>query len=159
LKKSDLQQLSLQVRRLSKTLSLSMNDPFIFFCSFYNSLILERFFRENVSLITPVIAMLMLGPILLDTINLNPQRHRVTPKDEVVAQKLLTIAQINQNTFFEELQTAKFNDQSLTTWGTFTCHSHTHRILSFPFLLQHFIDSSSRFHFVSLCLYQFFKFY
>jgi len=80
------------------------------------TLVARRFFRENETLITPAIAMLLLGPILMDTVNLNPQRHRVTPTDEEVARKLLVIAQINQNAFFEELQAAKFNDESLTTW-------------------------------------------
>lgn len=75
--------------------------------------------------------MLLLGPILFDTVNLNPQRHRVTPKDEVVAKKLLTIAQINQNVFFEELQTAKFNDESLTTWGMYSCPVSQNPLLSF----------------------------
>lgn len=87
---------------------------------------IERFFRENAELIDVTLATLMLGPILLDTVNLSPQHRRVTPRDEAVAQKLIKIAQINHNNFFTELQNAKFSDDSLTTSGLYSLSSFTH---------------------------------
>lgn len=65
--------------------------------------------------ITKEIATLLLAPILIDTINLEPSRNRVTPKDASVASFLLPISQVNQSEFFNQLQAAKFNDDALGT--------------------------------------------
>lgn len=59
--------------------------------------------------------MLLLGPILIDTINLEPSRNRVTPKDAAAASVLLSLAQVDQLQFFNQLQAAKFNDDALGT--------------------------------------------
>jgi inorganic pyrophosphatase/exopolyphosphatase len=66
-------------------------------------------------LITKELAVLLLAPILIDTINLEPSRNRVTPTDSAAAQTLLSIAQVDQLEFFNELQAAKFNDDALST--------------------------------------------
>lgn len=66
-------------------------------------------------LITREMATLLLAPILIDTINLEPSRNRVTPKDAAAATTLLSISQVNQLEFFNQLQAAKFNDDALGT--------------------------------------------
>lgn len=61
------------------------------------------------------IAELLLGTILLDTVNLDPQAQRVTPKDKAVARRLFEITGADQNELFNKLQTEKFNTSALDT--------------------------------------------
>jgi len=60
-------------------------------------------------------AELLLGTILLDTVNLDPQAQRVTPKDERVARRLFEITGADQSELFDKLQAEKFNTSALDT--------------------------------------------
>jgi exopolyphosphatase len=60
-------------------------------------------------------AALALGTILLDTVNLDPDAKRVTPRDEAVAQKLLDAVTLDRNALFESLQFEKFNVAALSS--------------------------------------------
>jgi len=60
-------------------------------------------------------ATLALGTILLDTVNLDPEAKRVTPRDEAVAGKLLAASKVDRKTLFDSLQFEKFNVSSLST--------------------------------------------
>jgi len=61
------------------------------------------------------IAVLALGTILLDTVNLDPDAKRVTPRDEAVALKLLAIAGADRKALFDSLQFEKFNVAALSS--------------------------------------------
>ncbi len=58
---------------------------------------------------------LLLGTILLDTVNLDPEAKRVTPKDERVAAKLLALSGVDQQELFDAVQSEKFNVSALDT--------------------------------------------
>lgn len=58
---------------------------------------------------------LALGTILLDTVNLDPEAKRVTPRDEAVATQLLALAKRDRNSLFDSLQSEKFNVAGLST--------------------------------------------
>ncbi len=60
-------------------------------------------------------ATLALGTILLDTVNLDPEAKRVTPRDEAVAGKLLAASKADRKALFDSLQFEKFNVASLST--------------------------------------------
>jgi len=61
------------------------------------------------------VAALALGTILLDTVNLDPEAKRVTPRDDAAAQKLLEIAQADRKALFDSLQFEKFNVAALSS--------------------------------------------
>lgn len=58
---------------------------------------------------------LALGTILLDTVNLDPDAKRVTPRDDAVAMQLLTLAKQDRTALFNSLQYEKFNVAGLST--------------------------------------------
>ena len=60
-------------------------------------------------------ALLLLGTILLDTVNLDPEAKRVTPEDQDAADKLLALTGADQQELFEDLQREKFNVSALDT--------------------------------------------
>lgn len=60
-------------------------------------------------------AALALGTILLDTVNLDPEAKRVTPRDEAVAAKLMAVATIDRKALFDSLQFEKFNVATLSS--------------------------------------------
>ena len=60
-------------------------------------------------------ATLLLGTILLDTVNLDPAAGRVTPKDEAMAARLGEIAGANADDLFMALEVEKFNVSALGT--------------------------------------------
>ncbi len=62
------------------------------------------------------LAVLLTGTILLDTVNLDPEAGRVTPKDEVVAKTLMKTCPLGQDQFFKAVQKAKFNTADLSTF-------------------------------------------
>ncbi|KAI9197409.1 uncharacterized protein BJ171DRAFT_520207 [Polychytrium aggregatum] len=75
--------------------------------------------------IDPALAELLLCPILLDTINLDPKFGRVTPVDQQAAESLLQIIggakpgtdlQAYASTIFGGLQAAKFSVSDLSSW-------------------------------------------
>lgn len=61
------------------------------------------------------IATLALGTILLDTVNLDPEAKRVTPRDEAAAEKLLKLAKADRKSLFDGLQFEKFNVATLSS--------------------------------------------
>jgi exopolyphosphatase len=61
------------------------------------------------------IAMLLIGTILLDTVNLDVEAGRVTPKDVKIVAELLKNFPIEQSEYFENIQREKFNVANLTT--------------------------------------------
>ncbi|MCX7787972.1 MAG: DHH family phosphoesterase [Spirochaetes bacterium] len=79
------------------------------------TLVAEEYLRLAPQLLSRREAMLLLGTILLDTVNLDPKAGRVTPKDTEIANTLKPKASIDSNTLFETLQREKFNVSDLTT--------------------------------------------
>lgn len=79
------------------------------------TLVAEKMINLDAASLDPVIAELLLGAILLDTVNLDEQAQRVTPKDEAVARRLFEIAGVDQNELFNKLQAEKFNTSALDT--------------------------------------------
>jgi exopolyphosphatase len=79
------------------------------------TLVAEKMINLNTEPPDPAIAELLLGTILLDTVNLDPQAQRVTPKDETVARRLFEITGADQNELFSKLQAEKFNTSALDT--------------------------------------------
>lgn len=61
------------------------------------------------------VATLALGTILLDTVNLDPEAKRVTPRDEAIAKKLLPLSGAKQKILFDRLQLEKFNVAALSS--------------------------------------------
>ncbi len=79
------------------------------------TLVAEKMINLDTAPLEPAIAELLLGTILLDTVNLDPQAQRVTPKDEAVAMRLFEITGAGQNELFNKLQAEKFNTSALDT--------------------------------------------
>lgn len=61
------------------------------------------------------LAVLMTGTVLLDTVNLDPQAGRVTPKDAALVAAVLGHTVMEQKALFDRLQTEKFNVADLST--------------------------------------------
>jgi len=80
------------------------------------SLIAEQIIQHKPNLIDEGTGKLLLGTILLDTINLDPAAKRVTRKDEKIAALLLTQTGAEQKALFDKLQSEKFNVSSLETY-------------------------------------------
>lgn len=79
------------------------------------TLVGEILTREYPDLINEQLATLLGGTILLDTINLNPQAGRVTPRDIKTAKDLLEYCPLDRGPFFKGLQEAKFNTSGLNS--------------------------------------------
>jgi len=79
------------------------------------TLVAEKMINLDTAPPNTAIAELLLGTILLDTVNLDPQAGRVTPKDEAVAGRLFEITRADQNELFNKLQAEKFNTSALDT--------------------------------------------
>lgn len=60
-------------------------------------------------------ATLLLGTILLDTVNLDPEAKRATDKDQQVAEQLLRLSGATRKDLFDMLQKEKFNVSALST--------------------------------------------
>jgi len=58
----------------------------------------------------------LIAAILIDTINLDLHAGRTTEKDIFFAEVLLSFSNINPDVFFKELQDAKMNISSLSTY-------------------------------------------
>ena len=80
------------------------------------SLIAERIIQDKPELIDEGTGKLLLGAILLDTVNLDPEAKRVTPKDEKIVRLLLTHTGVEQKALFDKLQFEKFNLSPLETY-------------------------------------------
>ncbi|MEN8210598.1 MAG: DHHA2 domain-containing protein [Thermodesulfobacteriota bacterium] len=79
------------------------------------TLVGDELLNDNSDIINDDIAMLLAGTILLDTVNLDPEAGRVTPKDDKVAGELLKKCSIGQDKYFENVQREKFNVSDLDT--------------------------------------------
>jgi exopolyphosphatase len=94
------------------------------------TLVAERILAAGADRLEPASARLLLGTILLDTINLDPQARRVTPRDSAVAEKLVGRCGADRNALFERLQFEKFNVSALDSidllrkdYKEYTAHS------------------------------------
>ena len=79
------------------------------------TLVSQEINKNDSALLDKKIATLLLGTILLDTVNLVPEAGRVTPADNEAAQLLLPIFAADQHHFFNTVQEEKFNVESLST--------------------------------------------
>lgn len=77
------------------------------------TLVARAILKENANALEEGSALLLLGTILLDTVNLDPEAGRVTPEDEVIAKKLLALTGADQQELFDALQREKFNVSAL----------------------------------------------
>ena len=79
------------------------------------SLVGEEFKALAPELLDETIATLLYGTILLDTVNLDPEAGRVTPKDADVAALLADTVATDQGEYFKAVQAAKFDTDGLST--------------------------------------------
>ncbi len=75
----------------------------------------EKILEADVDMLDADTALLLLGTILLDTVNLDPEAKRVTPRDDAAAQKLFALTGADQQELFGQLQHEKFNVASLSS--------------------------------------------
>ncbi|WP_320044401.1 DHHA2 domain-containing protein [uncultured Desulfobacter sp.] len=61
------------------------------------------------------LAALLLGAILIDTVNLDPKAGRVTPRDQSVAKHLTSIAGLDTDTFYQGIRAAKSDIREMDT--------------------------------------------
>ncbi len=79
------------------------------------TLVASEVFAHRPEMIGKGIAKLLLGTILLDTVNLDPEAKRVTDKDSQIAKDLLLHVTEEQDDIFNTLQFEKFNVESLSS--------------------------------------------
>ena len=79
------------------------------------TLVCEKIIQNNPDLLKEDVCSLLLGTILLDTVNLDPEAERVTPKDDDMAHKLMEVCSMSQQDLFDKIQFEKFNVASLDT--------------------------------------------
>lgn len=79
------------------------------------TLVAERWLQSAAGRPDPAAATLLLGTILLDTVNLDPAAKRVTPRDELAAARLQESTRADRAVLFERLQAEKFNVSALST--------------------------------------------
>ena len=80
------------------------------------TLVAERFIQNYKDKIDSDIGTLLLGTILLDTVNLDEGAGRVTDDDAKIAGDLIGITGLDQKTLFDKLQFEKFNVSSLGSY-------------------------------------------
>ena len=80
-----------------------------------STLVAESMLRDRPALIDAGSATLLLGTILLDTVNLDPVADRVTVKDQTIAARLGEIAEADTDDLFRRLEAEKFNVSALGT--------------------------------------------
>jgi len=78
------------------------------------SLVAQEFVKASVD-ISENLAILLGGTILLDTVNLSGKAGRVTDADREIAAVILPLCPLSQQEFFDSVQEAKFNVDSLST--------------------------------------------
>jgi exopolyphosphatase len=79
------------------------------------TLVAEMMLRDQPALLDEGTATLLLGTILLDTVNLSPSARRAALKDRDVAARLGAVAHRGPNALFDALQAAKFDVSNLRT--------------------------------------------
>lgn len=77
------------------------------------TLVARAILENNASALDGGTGALLLGTILLDTVNLDPEAGRVTPEDQAIAARLLELTGANQQELFDALQREKFNVSAL----------------------------------------------
>ena len=80
------------------------------------TLVADKFINKQVQILDKNLSTLLLGTILLDTVNLDPKAERVTKKDDYTANKLLEISFSSQIELFNKIQHEKFNVSALCTY-------------------------------------------
>ena len=80
------------------------------------TLVGERFLDHAREALDKSLSTLLLGTILLDTVNLDPAAERVTPEDNAVAGHLMELTGLKQQPLFEKLQFEKFNVSALESY-------------------------------------------
>lgn len=79
------------------------------------TLVAERLLEHDASRVEAGLAKLLLGTILLDTVNLDPAARRATASDLAAAAQLESICGADRGALFERLQFEKFNVATLDT--------------------------------------------
>lgn len=79
------------------------------------TLVAERLLSDSGYALDKTVATLLLGAILLDTVNLSSAEKRVTEKDSTMVQKLLPLVARQQEDFYCQLLDARLNVSWLTT--------------------------------------------
>ncbi|MFU8896392.1 MAG: DHHA2 domain-containing protein [Gammaproteobacteria bacterium] len=79
------------------------------------TLVAERLLSRNAAAVEAGLAQLLVGTILLDTVNLSSDAGRTTAKDVETATRLLSICGADRKELFERLQFEKFNVAALDT--------------------------------------------
>ncbi len=77
------------------------------------TLVARMILDQNKALLDSNAAKLLLGTILLDTVNLDPEAGRVTPEDDAVAAELQKLGDKSRQELFDKVQQEKFNVSSL----------------------------------------------
>ncbi len=76
----------------------------------------EIIFHDHREIIDTCSALLLAGTILLDTVNLDPEAGRVTPRDVAAFDLLKPFVARSQQEFFDALQFEKFNVSALSSY-------------------------------------------
>lgn len=102
-----------KLERQSGSVSGSMVVEMVGSCC---TLVAEKLRVQKPSLLDPVIASLLYGTIILDTVNLSEAAKRVTPKDVNIIQRLkpLICPTVERDQLFQELTSAKMDVSGLT---------------------------------------------
>jgi len=79
------------------------------------TLVAEALLGQGGSTLEQGSAILLLGTILLDTVNLDPEAKRATPKDQQIVEQLLSLSGADRKGLFDMLQKEKFNVSALDT--------------------------------------------
>lgn len=77
------------------------------------TLVAETLLQHDPAAVEPGLARLLLGTILLDTVNLEPQAQRATAKDVAIAERLARLCSADREVLFARLQFEKFNVAAL----------------------------------------------
>ena len=80
------------------------------------TLVAELILNNNRKLLEAGSATLLLGTILLDTVNLEAEAGRATPRDQQTVDTLLRLTGSNRQQLFDRLQQEKFNVASLDSF-------------------------------------------
>ncbi|MBB6482180.1 DHH family phosphoesterase [Spirochaeta isovalerica] len=81
-----------------------------------STLVGELFIKNAEETVSGPVGTLILGTILLDTVNLDPDAGRVTDADSAVAEKIMAITGLDRKELFDKLQFEKFNVSSLGSY-------------------------------------------
>ena len=80
------------------------------------TIVAERFLTNVPGALDATVGTLLMGTILLDTVNLDPEAGRVTAADKAVVEKLASLTGREPQALFDKLQFEKFNVSSLGSY-------------------------------------------